>query len=179
MKSILTLSAAALVCVSLLGAQASAQTACKSANKQVTLVSTTVAEKTIVETAVDAGTFKTLVAAVKAADLAEALSGEGPFTVFAPTDEAFAKLPEGTVETLLKPENKDKLISILKFHVVPKKVMAKDVVNLDSAESLQGSDISIKVEDGSVYVAGAKVIKTDIGCSNGVIHVVDTVMMPK
>lgn len=135
--------------------------------------------KTIVETAVEAKGFNTLVAAVKAADLAELLSSEGPFTVFAPTDEAFAALPDGTVESLLKPENKGKLVSILKYHVVPGKVMAKKVVTLDEAKTAQGSTVAIEVEDGTVMINDAKVVKADIGCSNGVIHVIDKVILPK
>lgn len=136
-------------------------------------------DKTIVEVAVKADAFKTLVAAVKAADLVETLSGDGPFTVFAPTNEAFAKLPKGTVENLLKPENKKKLIAVLTYHVVPGKVMAKDVLKLDSAKTVQGSEIMIKVQDGNVMVDNAKVIKTDVECKNGVIHVIDTVILPK
>ncbi len=135
--------------------------------------------KTIVETAVAAEGFKTLVAAVKAGDLAEALSGEGPFTVFAPTDEAFAKLPAGTLESLLKPENKEKLVNILKYHVVSGKVMAADVVKLTEAETLAESKVTVKVHEGSVMINDSKVIKADIECSNGVIHVIDKVLLPK
>lgn len=134
-------------------------------------------DKTIVENAVK-GKFNTLVAAVKAAGLAETLGGKGPFTVFAPTDEAFAKLPEGTLESLLKPENKEKLVGILKYHVVPGKVMAKDVVKLKSAKTAQGSEIKIKVSDGKVMVNDANVVKTDVKSSNGVIHVIDKVILP-
>ncbi|MCG6156898.1 fasciclin domain-containing protein [Rubinisphaera margarita] len=137
------------------------------------------AEKTIVETAVGAGDFNTLVAAVKAAGLVDTLQGEGPYTVFAPTDEAFNKLPKGTVESLLKPENKDKLTSILLYHVVPGKVMAADVVKLHEAETAQGTKVSIKTKGKKVMVDNAKVVKTDIKCSNGVIHVIDTVIMPE
>lgn len=133
----------------------------------------------IVETAVAAGSFKTLAAALKAADLVDALKGEGPFTVFAPTDEAFAKLPKGTLESLLKPENKAKLVAILKYHVVSGNVMAKDVVKLTEAKTLQGSAAKITVKDGSVSVDKAKVTKTDIVASNGVIHVIDSVILPK
>ncbi|MFK8114273.1 MAG: fasciclin domain-containing protein [Rubripirellula sp.] len=136
-------------------------------------------DKTIVEVAVAGDNFKTLVAAVKAAGLVETLSGEGPFTLFAPSDEAFAKLPEGTVADLVKPENKEKLIGILKYHVVAGKVMAKDVVKLTEAKTVQGSKAKIKVVDGSVMVDKSKVIKADIPCKNGVIHVIDHVMMPK
>lgn len=136
-------------------------------------------KKTIVGTAAGAEDFSTLVAAVKAAGLVDVLNGDGPFTVFAPTNEAFAKLPEGTVESLLKPENKEKLIAILKYHVVPGKVMAADVVKIKEAETAQGQSVKIKVEEGSVYVDAAKVVKTDIECSNGVIHVIDSVILPR
>ena len=134
------------------------------------------AEKDIVDTAVGAGKFKTLVAAVKAADLVDTLKGDGPFTVLAPTDEAFAKLPEGTVEALLKPENKDKLVAILTYHVIPAKAMAADVVKLDgkTVKTVQGSPAKVAVQGGTVMVNKAKVVKTDIACSNGVIHVIDT-----
>jgi len=136
-------------------------------------------KKDIVDTAVGAGSFKTLVTAVQAADLVETLKGKGPFTVFAPTDSAFAKLPEGTIPTLLKDENKGKLTSILTYHVVPGKVMAADVVNLDSAKTVNGQKVSIKVEEGKVFVDNAQVVKTDIECANGVIHVIDAVILPK
>ena len=138
------------------------------------------AEKDIVDTAVAAGSFKTLVAAVKAAGLVETLKGDGPFTVLAPTDEAFAKLPDGTVEMLLKPENKDKLVAILTYHVIPAKAMAADVVKLDgkSVKTVQGSTVKIDVEGKTVMINNAKVLKTDIPCTNGVIHVIDTVIMP-
>jgi len=132
----------------------------------------------IVDTAVSAGSFNTLVAAVKAAGLVEALKGDGPLTVFAPTDEAFKKLPAGTVESLLKPENKDKLIAILKYHVVAGKVMAADVVKLTSAETLEGDKVTIKVVGGKVMINKSTVAKADIVCDNGVIHVIDTVLLP-
>ncbi len=135
-------------------------------------------QKDIVDTAVSAGSFKTLVAAVKAAGLVETLKGDGPFTVFAPTDEAFAKLPAGTVESLLKPENKAKLQAILTYHVVSGKVLAADVVKLKGAVTVQGQQIDIAVADGTVTVDSAKVLKTDIECSNGVIHVIDSVILP-
>lgn len=134
--------------------------------------------KDIVETAVAAGNFKTLAAALKAADLVDALKGDGPFTVFAPTDEAFSKLPKGTLESLLKPENKSKLAAILKYHVVSGKVMAKDVVKLSEAKTLQGSAAKITVKDGNVSVDKAMVTKADIQTSNGVIHVIDSVILP-
>jgi uncharacterized surface protein with fasciclin (FAS1) repeats len=146
---------------------------------EVRTVAFAAAPKDIVDTAVAAGQFKTLAAALKAAGLIETLKGEGPFTVFAPTDEAFAKLPAGTVEMLLKPENKEKLTAILTYHVVAGKVLAKDVVKMDSAKTVEGSEIKIKVKDGKVWVDDAGVTKTDIACSNGVIHVIDAVIMPK
>ena len=132
----------------------------------------------IVDTAV-AGKFNTLVAAVKAAGLVDILKGPGPFTVFAPTDEAFAKLPAGTLESLLKPENKAKLASILTYHVVSGKVMAADVVKLHSAKTVEGQSVAIKTMNGAVMVDGAHVTKTDIVASNGVIHVIDSVILPK
>jgi uncharacterized surface protein with fasciclin (FAS1) repeats len=134
-------------------------------------------DKTIVETAVGAGQFTTLVAAVKAAGLVETLSGPGPFTVFAPTDEAFAKLPAGTVEDLLKPENKEKLVAILTYHVVPGKVLAKDVTT-SSPKTVNGKEVAIKVDGGKVTVGGANVVATDVAASNGVIHVIDAVILP-
>ena len=138
------------------------------------------ADKDIVDTAVGAGSFKTLVAAVQAAGLVDTLKGEGPFTVLAPTDEAFAKLPAGTVESLLKPENKAKLAAILTYHVIPAKAMAADVVKLDgkSVKTVNGASVEVKCADGGVAVNGAKVVKTDIECTNGVIHVIDTVILP-
>ena len=138
------------------------------------------ADKTIVEIAAGNPDFSTLVAAVKAADLVETLQGDGPFTVFAPTNAAFEKLPKGTVEELLKPENKAKLAAILKYHVVAGKVLAADAVKLDgqSVKTVQGKTATIKVKDGSVYIGGAKVVKADIAGSNGVIHVIDTVILP-
>jgi uncharacterized surface protein with fasciclin (FAS1) repeats len=134
--------------------------------------------KDIVDTAVGAGNFKTLVTAVSKAGLVDVLKGKGPFTVFAPTDDAFAKLPEGTVAELIKPENKKKLTAILTYHVVPGKVMARDVVKLSEAKTVQGSTVDIKVEDGKVYIDGAQVVKADIATSNGVIHVIDSVILP-
>ena len=135
-------------------------------------------EKDIVDTAVKAGSFTTLVAAVKAADLVDTLKGEGPFTVFAPTDEAFAKLPAGTVEDLLKPENKEKLQAILLYHVVPGKVMAADVVKVTSAKTANDMDLKVMVDGNIVKINEAQVVQTDIMTSNGVIHVIDTVLIP-
>lgn len=122
--------------------------------------------------------FGTLVAAVQAADLVEVLEAEGPYTVFAPTDEAFAKLPEGTIENLLKPENKDQLVAILKYHVVPGKVMAADVKTM-KAETAQGEKVQLTVNDKGVFVNDAKVVKTDLLADNGVVHVIDTVILPQ
>lgn len=138
-----------------------------------------VARKDIVDTAVAAGSFKTLATALSAAGLVDTLKGPGPFTVFAPTDEAFAKLPKGTLEDLLKPENKAKLVSLLTYHVVSGKVMAADVVKLTSAKTLNGQQVKISVKGGKVMVDGANVVKTDIETSNGVIHVLDSVILPK
>ena len=136
-------------------------------------------KKNIVETAVAAGDFKTLVTALKAAGLVDTLSGPGPFTVFAPTDAAFAKLPAGTVQDLLKPENKEKLVAILTYHVVAGDVMAKDVVKMSEAKTLNGKDVKIMVHGGTVMINDATVVKADIACSNGVIHVIDSVLIPQ
>lgn len=133
---------------------------------------------TIVEIAVDNADFSTLVAALKAADLVDVLAGDGPFTVFAPTNAAFAKLPAGTVENLLKPENKDQLVAVLTYHVVAGKVMAATVVELDSATTVQGGSVTIAASDKGVMVDNAMVTATDIEASNGVIHVIDTVILP-
>jgi len=135
--------------------------------------------KDIVDTAVAAGSFKTLVAALQAAGLVDTLKSKGPFTVFAPTDEAFAKLPAGTLEDLLKPENKSKLVAILTYHVVPGEVLASQVTKMKSAKTVNGESLTIQVEGGAVMVDNAKVIKTDILCTNGVIHVIDSVLLPK
>jgi uncharacterized surface protein with fasciclin (FAS1) repeats len=137
------------------------------------------AAQDIVDTAASAGTFNTLVAAVKAAELVDTLKGDGPFTVFAPTDEAFAKLPAGTVESLLKPENRDKLVEILTYHVVPGRVTAKDVISLKQAKTVEGGNIKINAMNGKVRINDANVVKADIAASNGVIHVIDAVLMPQ
>jgi uncharacterized surface protein with fasciclin (FAS1) repeats len=134
--------------------------------------------KDIVDTAASAGKFGTLVAAVKAAGLVDTLKGEGPFTVFAPTDEAFAALPDGTVENLLKPENKDQLVSILTYHVVPGKVMSSDLKDGMMAATVQGKDVTITLEGGP-KVDGATISGPDVEASNGVIHVIDSVILPK
>lgn len=136
------------------------------------------ASKDIVDTAVEAGSFNTLVTAVQAADLEETLRGKGPFTVFAPTDEAFAKLPEGTVEDLLKPENKAKLQAILTYHVVPGKVLAADAAALTTAKTVNGKSFSITKSGDGLMVDNANVVKADIETSNGVIHVIDQVILP-
>ena len=132
--------------------------------------------KNLVETAVEAGNFKTLVKAVQKAGLVETLEGEGPYTVFAPTDEAFAKLPEGTLEELLN--DKDKLTDILTYHVVPNKVMSNSVINLKTAKTANGKNLDINSSNG-VKINNANVVKTDIECSNGVIHVIDNVLIPE
>jgi len=147
-----------------------------SSNKEST--STCTSKKDLVAVAAGAENFKTLVAAVKAAGLVETLQSDGPFTVFAPTDEAFAKLPAGTLDNLLKPENREQLASILKYHVVPGKVMAADVKTMQ-AKTAQGQSVNLKVSDDGVMVDGAKVVKTDLLAANGVIHVIDAVILPK
>ena len=134
--------------------------------------------KDIVDTAVAAGSFTTLAKALTAADLVDTLKGTGPFTVFAPTDEAFAKLPAGTLDNLLKPENKAMLRRVLTYHVVPGKVMAADVVKVSSAKTVSGDPLAIAVNGSTVTVGKAQVVKTDIAASNGVIHVIDTVLLP-
>ena len=136
------------------------------------------AEKDVVDTAVSAGQFNTLVTALKTAGLVDTLKGKGPFTVFAPTDAAFAKLPAGTVETLLKPENKAKLTAILTYHVVPGRVMASDVVKLKEAKTVNGKPLPITATGGKVMAGPATVTSADVQASNGVIHVVDTVILP-
>lgn len=137
------------------------------------------AKPDIVDTAVAAGSFTTLVTAVQAAGLVDTLKGEGPFTVFAPTDEAFAALPEGTVESLLKPENRDQLVAILTYHVVPGKVTASEVVKISEAATVNGAKVSIAVADGQVQVDGATVVQADVMAGNGVIHVIDQVILPQ
>ena len=139
---------------------------------------TCAAGKDLVSVASGADNFKTLVAAVKAAGLVETLQGKGPLTVFAPTDAAFAKLPAGTVESLLKPENRDKLVAILTYHVVPSKVLAADAKTME-AKTVQGQSVKLVVSEAGVTVDNAKVLKTDVRAENGVIHVIDTVLLPK
>lgn len=178
MKRLCTLGLVALV------ASSASLVALAGGNKPAMPSAGSKASLNVVETAIAAGDFKTLVTAVKAAGLAEALSGKGPFTVFAPTDAAFAKLPAGTVETLLKPENKTKLADILKYHVLGAEVLAADAVKMsESIATLQGSTFNIVAKDGKVMIGNDKgmatIVKTDIKCSNGVIHVIDAVIMPK
>jgi uncharacterized surface protein with fasciclin (FAS1) repeats len=175
LKSSVAFSVAAL----LLASSSVAEAGKKCAGTTVTTVALKKeAKMDIVDTAVNAGSFKTLAAALQAAGLVDTLKGKGPFTVFAPTDEAFAKLPAGTVETLLKPENKAKLAGILTYHVVSGNVKAADVVKLTSAKTVQGQTVAIDAKDG-VKINNAKVVKADIETSNGVIHVIDTVLLPK
>lgn len=146
--------------------------ACSSTNAE------TANSKDIVDTAASAGQFNTLLAAAKAADLVETLKSPGPLTVFAPTDAAFAALPAGTVDNLLKPENKDQLVKVLTYHVVSGKVMASDVVKLSSATTVEGSDVAIDASSGKVMINDAQVVQADVGASNGVIHVIDKVILP-
>jgi uncharacterized surface protein with fasciclin (FAS1) repeats len=171
-RSILTVAAIAAVLTLTPSLTAGSSSAGKS-----TSAGTLTAGQDLVAVAAGAENFKTLVAAVKAAGLVETLQGKGPFTVFAPTDEAFAKLPAGTLEDLLKPENKAKLAAILKYHVVPGKLMAADVKTMD-AKTAQGQSVQLKVSDAGVTVDNAKVIKTDLMAENGVIHVIDSVILP-
>ncbi len=150
------------------------------AGMQVHATRTTAPARDIVQTAVAAGQFNTLAKALEAAGLVETLKGEGPFTVFAPTDEAFAKLPAGTLENLLKPENKAQLAAILSYHVVPGRLMAADVVKQKTLKTVQGSSLRVSLKGGSnVLVDNARVVQTDIRCSNGVIHVIDSVVLPQ
>ncbi len=166
----------ALVVLAVLGVSAVQAAGTCSAKKETAKHDS--AKKDIVDTAVAAGSFKTLAAALGAGGLVETLKSKGPFTVFAPTDEAFAKLPKGTVEDLLKPENKAKLVKILTYHVVAGKVTAADVAKLTSAKTVEGSEVKIEAKDGKVMVNDANVVKTDIATSNGVIHVIDSVILP-
>jgi uncharacterized surface protein with fasciclin (FAS1) repeats len=159
-------------------AAAAALGAALMARPQVAGAAAEPAKKDIVDTAVAAGNFKTLAAALKAAGLIDTLKGTGPFTVFAPTDEAFAKLPAGTIQDLLKPENKEKLIAILTYHVVPGKAMAKDVAGMSAAKTVNGKELKLKVDGDKVMVNQATVTTADVEASNGVIHVIDAVLLP-
>lgn len=143
-----------------------------------TVINAAAEDKDIIDTAVTAGSFTTLATALQAADLIDALKGRGPFTVFAPTDDAFKKLPSGTLESLLKPENKEKLRAILTYHVVSGRVTAAQVMKLSSARTLNGQDVTINAHGGTVMVNNAKVVTADVAASNGVIHVIDTVLLP-
>ena len=142
------------------------------------LVSAESGKKDVVDTAVAAGKFNTLAAALKAAGLVDTLKGQGPFTVLAPTDEAFAKLPAGTVEDLLKPENKEKLKAVLTYHVIPAKAMSSDVAGMTSAKTVNGKELTIKTSEGKVMIDKATVTTADVAASNGVIHVIDSVLLP-
>ncbi len=177
MKYTVITAAAIAMAAGVASAQCSGSQAQKDEHAPVITQASMHADKDIVATAVGAGQFKTLAAALKAADLIAPLQGKGPFTVFAPTDEAFAKLPKGTVETLLKPENKGKLQAILKYHVVSGEWWAKDV-KTGSVQTLDGQRVDLKADGGSVMVDGAKVVMADVTASNGVIHAIDTVIMP-
>ncbi len=172
-RTLLSTSLAAVAAVVLLGTATYAQ-ACGVESKSAAKM----AQPNIVETAESAGTFGTLLAALRAADLESVLTGDGPFTVFAPTDEAFAKLPAGTVESLLQPENREKLIAVLTYHVVPGRVSSTQVADLDSAATVQGQELRIRVVKGEVRVDGARVTAADIEASNGLIHVIDKVVLP-
>ena len=176
MKTLLVLSAAGFLTTGL--AMAGQCGGCKGEKKMDKAI-TVAATKSIVETAVSSEQFPTLVAALKAAGLVDTLSGKGPFTVFAPTEAAFKKLPKGTLETLLKPENKDMLKNILTYHVVSGDVKAEQAVKLTTAKAVNGKSIDLKVEEGALYLNKSKVVKTDINCENGVIHVIDTVLIPE
>ncbi|TVQ81856.1 MAG: fasciclin domain-containing protein [Phycisphaeraceae bacterium] len=182
LKAIFTIGLTALAAPALAGTCGSAATAKACAAECSQQVQTVAANyqraRDIVDTAVNAGNFTILARALTEAGLVETLKGDGPFTVFAPTDEAFAKLPDGTLETLLRPENRAKLTAILTYHVVPGNVMAADVVKLDNATTVNGQRVAIKVNDGKVMIDGATVTTTDIRASNGVIHVIDSVILP-
>ncbi len=181
-----TFACAAMTTLVASGAHAQCQSACSGQmpsasadhDANVMMASLETAPKDIVDTAVGAGDFTTLVAAVQAAGLVDVLKGDGPFTVFAPSDDAFAKLPAGTVGELVKPENRDLLTAILTYHVVPGKLMAKDVIATNGASSVNGQQIDFVNDGGTVRVDNAKVVAANIECSNGVIHVIDTVIMP-
>ena len=178
MKQFFLLPLAAL-CVAPLSAQCkNTETAMVTETKAKATLASYVEKNSILETAKAAGSFKTLEAALNAAELTAALSGDGPFTVFAPTDAAFAALPEGTIASLLKPESKGMLQNILSYHVVPGSMEAKDVVKSDFLTGLNGQRLDFMMKDGGAYLAGAKIVTTDIECSNGIIHVIDAVMLP-
>ena len=182
-SQLLTVSISASVVIalsSLVSAQAcSLSDSARKDPKSTELSQRVTTEPSIPAVALQAGQFNTLLAALKATGLDAALTGEGPFTVLAPTDEAFAKLPAGTLESLLKPENKDQLSAILKYHVISGKVPASDVVTKNTVETLQGSNLGINVEDETVSIGNATVLSTDIMAGNGVIHVIDSVLLPK
>jgi len=172
------LTLATLTLATAIGATALASDDSKTCSSTCATTVAAAGKKDIVDTAVAAGSFNTLAAALGAAELVDALKGKGPFTVFAPTDEAFAKLPKETVANLLKPENRATLQAILTFHVVPGRVPAKNVLKTKFASTLNGQRIGFRIDEGDVFVQGAKVVKTDIDCANGIIHVIDTVILP-
>ena len=179
MKTAINLSAVLAITLSAGAALAQCESSCTASGGVAVTQAQYVKKGDIVDTAVRAGQFNTLAAALKAAGLVDVLKGEGPFTVFAPTDEAFARLPAGTVETLLKPENKDKLIAILTYHVVPGKADAKTVLGQNAWGTVNGQRVEIAQRGGSAMIDGAKIVKTDIDCTNGVIHVIDSVILPE
>ncbi len=173
----IAVTAFSLATVAALGCEATAEQA-PAAPAPTAAADKAAGQKDIVDTAVAAGSFKTLAAALKAAGLVDTLKGEGPFTVFAPTDEAFAKLPAGTLDTLLKPENKEKLKAILTYHVVPSKAMAKDLKDGQEVKTVNGKEVAVRIDGSKVMVGDATVSKADIATSNGVIHVIDSVLLP-
>ena len=166
------------IALTALGLTAGSTAMASSCSASSTTTAKSSAPSTVVSVAASSDQFKTLVAAITAAGLADELQADGPYTVFAPTDAAFAKLPAGTVDNLLKPENKDQLIAVLKYHVLSGKVMAADVKTM-KATTVQGQDVQLKVNDSGVFVDNAKVVQTDLVADNGVIHVIDTVILPK
>ena len=174
MNFVMTLMIAALTLLPLQGLTESSN-----ANKNDHKTTRSTKKSDLVDTAVAAGNFTTLVAAVKAAGLVDVLKGDGPYTVFAPSDEAFAKIPAHALKELLKPENRDKLVKILTYHVVPGKLAAEDVVSLSGAKTVQGGRLKFRQHGNTVRVNNANVLKTDINTSNGIIHVIDTVLMPE
>jgi uncharacterized surface protein with fasciclin (FAS1) repeats len=178
MKQLVTITALAIAGLSLAASAVPSADSCSSKSVAPTYGQKAGAKMNVVETALAAGKFNTLATALKSAELVDALQGKGPFTVFAPTDAAFAEIPEDQLAALLKPENRGTLSTILTYHVVPGRVAAADVVKLDNASALNGQRFPIVADDHGVTVAGARVVTTDIECSNGIIHVVDSVMMP-
>jgi uncharacterized surface protein with fasciclin (FAS1) repeats len=175
----LTLAVAGALAMGSIGYAAWAANAERQASTPLAAEKTAAAKKDIVDTAVAAGSFKTLAAALQAADLVDTLKGAGPFTVFAPTDEAFAKLPKGTVDTLLKPENKEKLKGILTYHVAAAKAMSSDLSDGQEVKTVNGKSVKVSIDGKTVMIGDAKVISADVAATNGVIHVIDTVLIPE